>query len=105
MSRGAYAGQTLDGLGAVAVVAAEDNLALADVPRRTVFYIDERATPAQHRHHAEVSGSAHQAEIQAEAALRAGRRGEREDRAVTGRMGASLRQQDRKYRRGVRVKA
>ena len=47
VSHGAYAGQTLDGLSAVAVVAAEENLALADVPRRTAFYIDERATPAQ----------------------------------------------------------
>ena len=47
VQRGASAGQTLDGLGAVAVVAGEDNLAVAGVPRRTVFYVDERATPAQ----------------------------------------------------------
>src|SRR5438132_5459141 len=47
VQRGASAGQTLDGLGAVAVVAGEDNLAVAGTPRRTVFYVDERATPAQ----------------------------------------------------------
>src|SRR5262249_27153704 len=29
------------------VVVADDNLAMADVPRRTVFYIDERATSPQ----------------------------------------------------------
>ena len=46
VQRGASAGQTLDGLGAVAVVAGEDNLAVAGTPRRTVFYVDERATPA-----------------------------------------------------------
>lgn len=45
--RGATAGQTLDGLSAVAVVAADDNLAIAGTPRRTVFYVDQRATPAQ----------------------------------------------------------
>jgi hypothetical protein len=44
---GAYAGQALDGLAAVAVVVGDDNLAVAGTPRRTVFYIDERATPAQ----------------------------------------------------------
>jgi hypothetical protein len=43
---GAYAGQTLDGLAAAAAVVADDNLAVAG-PRRTVLYIDERATPAQ----------------------------------------------------------
>src|SRR6266566_6269192 len=47
VGHGAAAGQTLDGLSAVAVVVADDNLAVADAPRRTVFYVDERATPAQ----------------------------------------------------------
>src|SRR5438128_7001237 len=47
VSHGAFAGQTLDGLSAVAVVVADDNLAMADVPRRTVFYVDQRATSAQ----------------------------------------------------------
>jgi hypothetical protein len=47
VQHGAAAGQTLDGLSAVAVVAGEDNLAVAGTPRRTVFYVDERATPAQ----------------------------------------------------------
>jgi hypothetical protein len=47
VQRGAYAGQTLDGLSAVAVVAGEDNLAVAGTPRRTVFYVDKRATPEQ----------------------------------------------------------
>src|SRR5262249_13001714 len=47
VGHGAFAGQTLDGLSAVAVVAADDNLAMTDVPRRTVFYIDERATSSQ----------------------------------------------------------
>src|SRR5713226_4898262 len=47
VQRGDYAGQTLDGLSAVAVVVADDNLALAAAPRRTVFYIDGRATSAQ----------------------------------------------------------
>src|SRR5947209_7547864 len=47
VGHGASAGQTLDGLSAVAVVVADDNLAVADAPRRTVFYVDERATSAQ----------------------------------------------------------
>jgi len=47
IGHGAFAGQTLDGLSAVAVVAADDNLAITDAPRRTVFYVDERATSRQ----------------------------------------------------------
>jgi hypothetical protein len=47
VQHGVSAGQTLDGLTAVAVVAGEENLAVAGTPRRTVFYIDARATPAQ----------------------------------------------------------
>jgi hypothetical protein len=47
VKHGVSAGQTLDGLSAVAVVAGEDNLGVAGTPRRTVFYVDERATPAQ----------------------------------------------------------
>jgi hypothetical protein len=43
---GAFEGQKLDGLAVVAAVAAGDNLAVTG-PRRTVFYVDERATPAQ----------------------------------------------------------
>jgi hypothetical protein len=43
---GAYAGQTLDGLTAAAAVVADENLAVTG-PRRTVLYVDERATPAQ----------------------------------------------------------
>jgi len=43
---GVFEGQKLDGLAVVAAVAAGDNLAVAG-PRRTVFYVDERATPAQ----------------------------------------------------------
>src|SRR5947199_2683398 len=35
---GAYAGQPLDGLAAVAVVVSDDNLAVTGAPRRTVFY-------------------------------------------------------------------
>jgi hypothetical protein len=45
--QGAHSGQTLDGLTAVAAMAGDDNLAVAGVPRRTVFYVDERSTPAQ----------------------------------------------------------
>lgn len=47
VKHGTSDGQSLDGLRAVAVVAGDDNLAVAGTPRRTVFYIDERATPAQ----------------------------------------------------------
>lgn len=47
VGHGAFAGQPLDGLSAVAVVAADDNLAVADAARRTVFYVDERATSLQ----------------------------------------------------------
>lgn len=47
VKHGAYAGQALDGLRVVAVVAGDDNLAVAGTPRRTVFYVDERAAPAQ----------------------------------------------------------
>jgi hypothetical protein len=47
VQRGTAGGQTLDGLSAVAVIAGDDNLAVAGTPRRTVFYVDERATPAQ----------------------------------------------------------
>jgi hypothetical protein len=43
---GAYAGQPLDGLTAAAAVVADENLAVTG-PRRTVLYVDERATPAQ----------------------------------------------------------
>src|SRR5579871_6100618 len=39
VQRGSYAGQRLDGLSAVAVVAGDDNLAEAGTPRRTVFYV------------------------------------------------------------------
>src|SRR5438128_1652319 len=45
--QGSSAGQALDGLTAVAATAADDNLAIASAARRTVFYVDERATPAQ----------------------------------------------------------
>jgi hypothetical protein len=43
---GVFEGQKLDGLAVVAAVAADENLAVAG-PRRTVFYVDERATAAQ----------------------------------------------------------
>jgi hypothetical protein len=47
VGHGAYAGQNLDGLSVVAVVVADDNLAVAAAPRETVFYVDQHATPAQ----------------------------------------------------------
>jgi hypothetical protein len=47
VSHGAYAGQNLDGLSVVAVVVADENLAVAAAPRQTVFYVDQRATSAQ----------------------------------------------------------
>jgi hypothetical protein len=43
---GAHAGQTLDGLSVVAVTVGEENLATPG-PRRTVFYVDERASAPQ----------------------------------------------------------
>ncbi len=43
---GVRSGQTLDGLTAVAAVAAEENLSVAG-ERRSIFYVDQRATPAQ----------------------------------------------------------
>ena len=43
----AFAALTLDGLTVVAATAGEENLAVAGTPRRTVFYVDERATTAQ----------------------------------------------------------
>jgi hypothetical protein len=47
VGHGAVGGQTLDGLSAVAVTVGDDNLAVAGTPRRTVFYVDGRATSAQ----------------------------------------------------------
>jgi hypothetical protein len=44
--QGASAGQKLDGLAVVAAVVADENLTVSG-PRRSVFYVDERATPAQ----------------------------------------------------------
>jgi hypothetical protein len=44
---GAYSGQKLDGLSIVAATAADENLAVAGPARRTIFYVDERATSAQ----------------------------------------------------------
>jgi hypothetical protein len=40
-------GVRVDGLGVVAVVSGSDNLAQDKAPRRSVLYVDQRATPAQ----------------------------------------------------------
>lgn len=47
VDRGTYKGVRLDGLRAVAVMTGVDNLAQPDAQRRTVLYVDARATGAQ----------------------------------------------------------
>lgn len=46
---GTVGGVRVDGLGVVAVVAGSDNLADAKSARRTVLYVDSKATPAQRK--------------------------------------------------------
>ena len=45
---GVLDGVRVDRLGVIAVVAGGDNLATATAARRSVLYVDEKATPAQH---------------------------------------------------------
>ncbi len=47
VKEGAWNGVSLAGLSALASVASDSNLQDADAPRRSVLYIDARATPAQ----------------------------------------------------------
>ena len=47
MDSGVLDGVRVDGLGIVAVVSGGDNLAKAGIARRSVLYVDDKATPAQ----------------------------------------------------------